>query len=193
MAAHRNVGEGRVVAAAFKPELPAVDAMTKLVERKPHDPRFRVTCEAGAKVHVTVDGVEDGKFLNGKQITVELLDQSATGASAEVIPMMQTGPGKYEISLSAPRSPRLATVRSDGQSIGRFALAGRFAMEFDAVGNDHTAMDELARRSGGRVIGPAESQPIKMDWPAERVPLSSEFGIAGATLLLGALWRWRRS
>ena len=77
--------------------------------------------------------------------------------------------------------------------IERYALADRYALEFEAIGNDHAAMEELARRSGGRVIGMGENEPVKMEWPGERVPMSSEFGIAGAGFVLSALWRWRRS
>jgi len=193
MVASWNAGEGRVVAAVFGPGPRGVEAMAKLVERKPRDPRFRVTWEAGAKVHVIVDAVEEGKFLNDVKVGVELLDQGSSGASAEVTALTQTGPGKYEAWVDAPRSPRLATVRAEGRVLERFEVAGRYAAEFEAVGNDHAAMEELAQRSGGRVIGVGEDQEIKIEWPGERVPLSAEFGIAGAGLLLGALWRWRRS
>jgi hypothetical protein len=42
-------------------------------------------------------------------------------------------------------------------------------------------------------LGVGEDQAIKIEWPEERVPLSAEFGLAGAGLILGALWRWRKS
>jgi len=193
MAASWNVGEGRVVAAGFEAASRAVEAMAKVVERKPHDPRFRVSWEAGATVRVTVDAVDDGKFLNDMKGTFELLDDATSGSSHELIPLTQTGPGRYEASVPAPRSPRLARVTVEGHTIEQFALAGRYAPEFDAVGNDHAAMEELARRSGGRVIDPGDNEPVKIDWPAERVPLGSAFGIVGAGLLLTALWWWRRS
>ena len=193
MSAVWNVGQGRVGAAGFKPGPGVVDSMAKLVERRPRDPRFRVTWQAGEKVHVAVDAAENGKFLNDQDVTVEISDQETAGAAREVIRLIQWGPGSYEISIPAPGSPRLATVRVEGRVVERFALPGRYAPEFEGVGNDRIAMEELARRSGGRVIDPGDDQPIQIHWPDERVSLASEFGIAGAGLLLGALWWWRRS
>ncbi|HEY8751913.1 MAG TPA: vWA domain-containing protein [Tepidisphaeraceae bacterium] len=193
MAARWNLGEGEVVATAFGPGASQVEAIANLIARKPHDPRYRVSWQSGATVHVVLDATEPGRSINEARVTLELLDQSAPAARAELTPMEQTAPGKYEASVPAPRSSRLATVRVAGQAIERVALPGRYAAEFEALGNDHTAMEELARKSGGRVISPAESGQLKINWPPRSVQLASETALAGAVLLLAALCRWRMS
>ena len=84
-------------------------------------------------------------------------------------------------------------MRVHSKAIQRFGVAGRYAPEFEAVGNDHAAMEELARRTGGRVISAGDNGRIDIQWPVERVGLESECAVAGAAILLGGLWRWRRS
>ena len=47
----------------------------------------------------------------------------------------------------------------------RIAVAGRYAPEFDAIGNDRSAMNQLARRTGGAVIDPAQTSPSSFIGP----------------------------
>jgi hypothetical protein len=107
------------------------------------------------------------------------------------LPIPQTGPGRYELEVPAPRSPGVASVRAEGQVIGRVALAGRYAPEFDAVGNDHAAMQELARRTGGQLIPASRAAPLDIRWPRQSFPLSSLLAAAGAALIAFGLGWWR--
>lgn len=188
-----NVGEGRVLAAAFGPGTAQLEMLTKGAEGNPRDPRFGVSWESGARVHVTVEAAEGNRYLNDLPVTVELVDVSHDGAGkADVRALEQTAPGRYEATFAAPRTPRLGVVRVDGKAVERAAVAGRYAPEFEAVGNDHAAMEELARRSGGRVVGPAEGKRLDIRWPAERVPLTSGVAFLGAAAVLGALFAMRK-
>ena len=187
MAAKWNVGEGQVLAGAFGVPSQHVQRLADLVARPPRDPRFHVTWRSNSELTVTVDASSDGDYLNDRLVTLELADGSNTGQR----PIPQVGPGRYELTMPAPRSAGVATVRAEGRAIDRIALASRYAPEFDALGNDHAAMKELARRSGGRVIAPDISRPLEIHWPRRAMPLTSILACAGALFVaLGLVW-WR--
>jgi hypothetical protein len=192
MAARWNVGEGRVVATAFNPSSETVEQFVGLVSRPPHDPRFRVAWNTGARLRIAIDASDEHGYLNGQHLTFEFSDGSRAG---KAIPqtILQSGPGRYELSVPAPRSPGIATVRSGGQVIARVAVAGRYAPEFEAIGNDHAAMQELAGRSGGEVIPPNRTNPLDIHWPSRPVPIASFLACTGALLTaIGLIW-WRVS
>ena len=57
----------------------------------------------------------------------------------------QVAPGRYEIDIPIRRSPVIAQVRDPhGGIVRRFALAGRYPPEFDAIGNDRRNLQALA-------------------------------------------------
>jgi hypothetical protein len=184
MAASWNAGEGRVLAVAFAPDSSAVERLSALVAQPPRDPRFHISWETGPLLRVTVDAVSGREYLNGRNLSLEL------GGSRRSIP--QTGPGRYELSVDAPRSAGVATVRVGDHVLDRFAVAGRYAPEFDAIGNDLAAMRELARRSGGAMVPPDQAKPLDIRWPVRAVSLMSALAIAGAAFVgMGLLW-WQR-
>jgi hypothetical protein len=188
MAARWNAGEGRVLAMAFDPPAGSLDKWVGLVARPPHDPRFHVAWTTGATLRVVVDATSERSYLNGQPLLLDfspaLTDQTA---APRAIP--QSGPGRYELAIPAPRSPCVATVRLAGRVIDRTAVAGRYAPEFDALGNDHAAMRELASRSGGEVIPPNRNKPLDIRWPARHVPLTSPLAAMGALCIaIGLVW-----
>lgn len=187
MAARWNFGEGQVLSAAFDPPPDIVDRLAELVSRPPHDPRFRVTWHTGPTLRVRVDATTNDDYLNAQRLALELSD----GGKAVAVPLPQTGPGRYELSVPAPRSASVATVRASGQVVSRTAVAGRYPPEFDALGNDHRAMEELARLSGGQVVPPDVTRPLDIRWPRRPLPLSSWLAAAGAMFIGLALVWWR--
>lgn len=190
LAARWNAGEGQALAVAFDMPPARVDALARLVARPPHDPRFRINWATGPHLRAAIDAIDGGKYLNGLRVTLELSDAFGEGNLVSY-PVPQTGPGRYELEVPAPRSPGVASIRAEGQVIGRVAIAGRYAPEFDAVGNDHAAMNELARRTGGKVVLPSSTAPLHFRWPRQSFPLSSLLACAGAALVALGLGWWR--
>ncbi len=186
LAARWPVGTGRVVAVAFQATPQLLAELGATVAAEPHDPRFAVTWDAAADVRVSVDAVDGQRYLNGLSITLELDDGRPTVAAEQV------GPGLYEATVPAPRQPTLATVRAVGRVIGRYAVPGRYAPEFDAVGTDRATLAALAERTGGAVVEPTTVGPLTFPGPHRRTPLTPELATAGAASVLAGLVAWRR-
>jgi hypothetical protein len=106
--------------------------------------------------------------------------------------MPQTGPGQYEMTTAAPRAPVLAIVTVDGQVAARIPVAGRYAPEFDAVGNDRQAMDDVASATGGRVVLPGETGRIDLGLPQRQVELTAWLALCGVLAVLYGLITWKR-
>lgn len=190
IAAHWNAGEGQVLAVGFGILPDRVEPLARLVARPPHDPRFRVNWQTAPQLRVTIEAINGAKYLNGLRLALELTDAFGEGEVASH-PILQSGPGRYELEVPAPRSPGVASVRAEGQVIGRLGMAGRYPPEFDAVGNNHPAMEELARRTGGQVVAPNRSGPLDIRWPRSSIPLASYLAAAGAALIALGLGWWR--
>ena len=75
--------------------------------------------------------------------------------------------------------------------IDRIAVAGRYPPEFDGIGVDRAALSELARRTGGRVIEPADVSPLVLPGPRRGRPLVAYLAALGALLVAAGLVRWR--
>jgi hypothetical protein len=177
--------DGAVTAFGFTPTPAELEAIATHVARPPRDPRFTVTWDAGARLRVRVDAA--GQPSNGLSLRLEL---TPTDGPSSVRDIPQVAPGRYEITLPAPRTPTFGAVRSD-RVIDRAALPGRYAPEFDAIGNDYDAMRRLASQTGGRVIDPAWTKPLDMPFPTREVALTPLLTLAGGVLLVAALVRWR--
>jgi hypothetical protein len=184
MAARWNLGEGTVASVAFPPPENVVDALAKAAERPPRDPRFSVTWQPGPMLRVAIDAVENGRFMNGQSLSLEL-----TGSKP--IPLPQSGPGRYAIEIDAPQKPAIAKVRHDQQVLDIRAIAGRYASEFDAVGNDRAALSDLARRTGGALIEPGDPRRLDIPFPLRSIHLVSVLSLVGAAMIMLGLIRWR--
>src|SRR5205823_14124517 len=99
----------------------------------------------------------------------------------------QSGPGRYELAVDAPRAPAFASLRVDGKMVDQIAVAGRYPQEFKEIGNDRVAMRELARRTGGEVIEPRREKPIDFRWPRRDVGMGTWLAAAGAGVLMVGL------
>jgi hypothetical protein len=187
MAAFWRVGSGSVAALAFAPQADVAQALARKIAQPPRDPRFSTQWDAGPTLRVTVDAAGTDRFLNDLRLGVEIAADS--GIQSFEVP--QTAPGRYELSLPAPRQPAIATLRDERHVIDRIALAGRYAPEFDALGNDHDAMRRLADRTGGAVIWPAEHRLIDFRWPRRQASLTPWLSAVGAVCLAMALLRTR--
>jgi hypothetical protein len=186
-----NVGEGRVMAAAFDPGPTTVARLAATVGGPPRDPRFRVTWETAARLRVTIDAVDGSHYINGAHLRLDLSTEAESTSATSSHDVPQIGPGQYELELPAPRAATFAAVRVEGHLIERVAVAGRYAPEFDAIGNDHEAMQRLSRRTGGEVIPPRRTWPIDFRWPVKRMALTSIFATLGALFVGAGLGCWK--
>jgi hypothetical protein len=191
LAARWHVGSGQVAAAAFAPSSEEAEALANLVARPPRDPRYALAWKVGARLVVTVDARDGDRYLNDLNLAMDISDATGGGAARKSFTFSQTGPGRYEVTLSAPRASVLASVREADHVIDRFAVAGRYAPEFDAIGNDHAAMRALAERTGGAVIEPPQTRPIDFAWPKRSVSITSLMACCGAALIGLGLIRWK--
>jgi hypothetical protein len=194
LAALRRDGLGRVVAAGFQPIEPELSRMIERCEQRPRDPRFSVTWTFDPDCRVALDAIDRAAtqpYLNGMRPTLQLRrDGVITPLS---IALVQTAPGRFEVSVPRIGSPRMATLIVNDQVIDRTALPGRYPREYELIGNDRAAMRDLAERSGGQVIEPDDAAPLTVRWPPRPVDLTSITAIAGAALVaLGLIW-WRRN
>ena len=192
MAAEWNLGQGRVLAAAFAPPASIIDAFSRHIATSPRDPRIAVSHEAGRNLTVTVSAVDGNQFLNDLHPALELRDAAEPDAAPQSHPIPQSAPGQYSLRIPAPRSTQFASVVVNSRSVDRFAVAGRYAPEFESIGNDRRAMDKLARRTGGAVILPTQTTPIDITWPTRRAPVTSPLAFAGAAVIgLALIWMRR--
>jgi hypothetical protein len=188
MAGCWRVGSGCVAATAFQSDESEIVSLASLIAEKPLDPRFSVQVETGGRLHVTVDAADAGKFLNDLAITLELLGNGPNQEAA----LEQTAPGRYETSADSSRESRIATLRIGNETIARFAVAGRYPPEFDAVGNDHAAMAKLADNSGGKIIWPSDRGRIDFHWPRIETPAGPWICLIGLIFISAGVVQWRR-
>jgi hypothetical protein len=185
-----RVGTGQVIAAAFAANQTEAAALANLVAQPPADPRFIIQWDIASKLTVIVNAIDGKSYLNGQTLTLYL--QRDNGQEMDqplVIP--QIAPGRYELTIDAPRSGGFASLKNDGRLLSRTALPTRYAPEFDAIGNDHAAMHALADRTGGKVIDIVQTKPFEFHWPPDRMPLISWLAAAGALCIAMALI-WQR-
>ena len=175
MSAEWNLGEGRVLAVAFAPSPSLVEALSQHLAATPRDPRISVSHQAGRELAVTVRAIDGSNFLNDLRPTLNLQDANDP-ARVTSHPIPQTAPGEYTLHLPAPRSTQFASVIVNNRTADRFAVAGRYAPEFEAIGNDRRAMETLANRTGGAVILPTQNTPIDIAWPTSTAPIRHAAG-----------------
>jgi hypothetical protein len=141
---------------------------------------------------VTVTAAEGQKPLNEQAMSLSLSDLSTNSPRSTSHPLSQTAPGTYEATLPSPPVATLVTVRVGETPVDRFAVAGRYAAEFDAIGNDRAVMQQLAGMSGGRVIETTQTTPIDFGWPPKRVPITPWIATAGGVCMAFGLILWKR-
>jgi hypothetical protein len=193
IAARWQAGFGRAAAVAYPADVAGVARITDLVAAAPRDPRFTVDWTCSATLDVRIDAIDHGTFLNGESLVLELIDPTAY-ARPEGIVIPQVAPGQYRVSFPTRRSPLIAQVRDPhGGILPRFAVAGRYPPEFDAIGNDRANLRALADHSGGAVIEPGDASLIPAHGRQREIDLSSMLASGGAALIALGLVRWRRA
>jgi len=184
-----RVGTGQVIAAAFAANQSEAAALADRVAQPSADPRFTVQWNIASKLSVLVNAVDGKSYLNGQNLTLHLQHENGQEVD-QPLAIPQTAPGRYELTIDAPRTGGFASVKNNGRLLNRTALPTRYAPEFDAIGNDHAAMHALADRTGGKVIDIGQTKPIDFHWPAGDAPLTSGLAAAGALCVaLALIWQ----
>jgi hypothetical protein len=191
MAASWRFGAGQVIASAFQATPTELVSMADSIAQASRDPKFSVSWQDGAALRMTIDARDGGRFLNDLTPQVRLTQDGNDTAPTIVVP--QTAPGRYEIDLPAPQRPAFAVATVGSEMIARRALVGRYPKEFDSLGNDREALEELARRTGGKIIEASDHGPIDFDWPRRSVVVASWTAIIGALFVACGLTIWRRN
>jgi hypothetical protein len=179
-----HVGVGTVAAFCFSPSADETATLAAVLAQPPRDPRFKVNWRNGENLTVSIDASNETGYFNGLRFVLSLSDRKNQAIA-------QTGPGQYQLEIPPLRAPALATVQLDGHVIDRQSLAGRYAPEFNVVGNDDSALLRLAASSGGKVIPPTQRRPINFAWPEQVVRIERYLAAAGAMFLAAALLIWR--
>ncbi len=188
-AATHRVGNGSVTAMAFMPNEAELAAVNRLMAEQPTDPRYAVDWSLSRRGRVRIDAKDGDKFLNGQSFELDL--SSVRGETARVT-FTQIAPGRYEADVPASADPRLAIVSLDRHEIARAPLSGRYAKEFDAIELNERALQTLADRTGGRVIGPDQKTPIEFPRRWEMASLTPYAAILAAVLTALGLIQWKR-
>jgi len=183
LAAQWRVGLGNVAAMATGATMHEARALADLVERAPADPRFALTWKLDRQMVADVDASGDGRYINDAEIVLEINGQKQK--------LDQVGPGKYEGRANWPSAGGIATVWCEGRVLGRTALAARYAEEFAEIGNSRERLSQLAKQTNGRVIEPADRNPIDFNWPPRQIDLTSWLAAAGAICIAISLVRRR--
>ncbi len=186
--AHWRRGEGRVLAAAWQAGPVLVSAWAQELESLPGDPRFTITWEAERELRIHIDALEQEACLNN--LSLRAVFQLPTGRLAHDLP--QTAPGRYELTLPAPREPGTVTVWHEDRLLRRFAIPGRYAPEFEAIGNDLPAMQHLADITGGQVIAPDHTAPLNLPRPRRSLDLTAWLTAAAFASLAAGIALLRR-
>jgi hypothetical protein len=181
-----HFGSGTVTAAAFSTDSAEALALANQIAQSPADPRFTVEWKATSKLTVTIDAHNGSRYLNDEHLTLKIQRTDFASTQSDVV-IPQSAPGRYEVTVDAPRDGGFASVEHDNRTLSRLALPTRYPPEFDAVGNDHANMHALADRTGGQVIDIRQATPIHFHWPESELPLDGYLATLGALLIAMAL------
>jgi uncharacterized membrane protein len=126
------------------------------------DPNVRVvTTDKGDRTQVVVEAVnEQGERLNFLQFQARAVGPDG---SAKAFDLVQSGPGRYEATIDTVQagaytlSMGYATPGGDGAGVRRGAIQAAvtrpFADEFRALRDNAALLENVAKRTGGRVLG----------------------------------------
>jgi Ca-activated chloride channel homolog len=136
-------------------------------------PQFEATVkEEGTELHVIVDAVKDGEYLNDKQLELRYGGQSVT--------LEQSAAGRYEASVERQADAQSLLVVDGNEIVARSTLRGQ-GSEF-ATANGAVLLRTLAERSGGQIITDlSEYQPVTV---ANDRPVWMYFALAGLGLFM---------
>lgn len=140
------------------------EQMARWVCKSSHQSDCEVVCEAdGRNVTVNVEAVdEEGNFVQLAEIVGQVINPDV---QAKPLALSQVGPGTYraEFQAAGPGS-YLVNLRykkvgqADSVRLAQSAVTVPYAAEFRDLSDNSALLNEVARVTGGRVIGPDAAQ-----------------------------------
>ncbi len=153
-----QAGLGKVVSVAATMDRSSLEQLTARLQHTPADPRFSVVTDT-LHDQIIVDAIDKDHPLNQLSLTLQRGDTT--------MPFTQIAPGRYQAELTRDTAPSVAQIAIAGQPIKRVTIPSRYPREFDEIGNDYAAFDDLADRTGGEVIETGRTTPIHFKNPTE--------------------------
>jgi hypothetical protein len=175
-AAAWQAGSGRVVAVSAMLNGNDFAELVGPFVQMATDPRFVAEWNDGSDT-LTVTAMENGRPMNGLHVACE-----RGGAS---FPLSQISPGVYQANVERSGEASIAILKVDEATVGRVRVAGRYAKEFDLIGNDRAALAELAKRTGGAVVEADDNRPIPFPRRTKSLPIRT--GLAGMAAVVGLI------
>ena len=164
------------VSARLSPE--DLETISSKFEKPATDPRFATTWNP-TQERVQIVANDSAGPMNGLHFVLR------RGESDTMFE--QVAPGRYEAPLPRERSASIAVVRFGGHVIARRAVDGRYAHEFDAIGNDRPALQALADRTSGAVIEAGDTSPIVFAKRTTAFALTTACSLIAFVLLIAAI------
>jgi Ca-activated chloride channel homolog len=128
--------------------------------------------EEGTELHVIVDAVKDGQYLNDKTLELRYGGQS--------VQLEQSGAGRYEVTVPRQAEAQTLLVVDGNDIVARSHLRNQ-GSEF-ATGNGEALLRSISERTGGQVISDlSDYQPTTV---SNDRPVWMYLALAGVSLFL---------
>ncbi len=155
--------------------LPGVlGAVTRWLQVRPETYEVTATPDGDA-LHVVLDAVAGGEFINGETLTARY--------GGEAAQLEQVAPGRYEGQLPSVQAGGSLSV-SRGDTVVARTQVNAPDSEFDTTGGQ-VLLHEIAARTGGQVIEDAASYAPEL--PRERSAVWMWFALAGLGVFVAEL------
>lgn len=181
LAASWRVGIGQVTAMSWWPGEAAIADATRSTQAKATSDAYHVTWPTDEPFWVRANAPEPLS-----------LRFAPFGQEAEERAMDLVAPGRYESTVDQGWRGGFATILAGKSVVARSVLARRYEPEYDHIGTNRRNVDELARLSGGNVVGADTHGPLAIRLPLHWIDLSMPSGLIALGLLCGATILLRR-
>ena len=138
-------------------------------------------------MHLQIDARDDTGPMNLLTLTVRVAPAEASAAPRE-FPMIQTGLGKYDALLPVSDRAIVQVVDGSGKVCWREGTAPTIPPELAGVGPDWAALNELADRTGGRIVPAEQLATTAMTLRQRRYHPLWPYALALAVLVMLSEW-----
>jgi len=162
------------------------------------DPRFSGRLvRAPGRLEITVTAEDEQVPMNRRELSVRVTYPSDPAAGRLSARLLQTAPGRYEAEVAVGAGAMAVVVHDEEFGVvWQDAPAGGGGRELDAIGPNWENLRLLSRRTGGRVVRPADLSQLTGQWDAGRYSSLWPVLLAAAVAIMLTEWCltrvWRR-